>query len=265
MLTLIGGVVAWLMAAGLLGSLTDNGSGGAAATVATIFVLLLTAVVVIALVAAIVDTVKLHRRDPAVRSRAVALTTHHPVRSHAYRYPPKHRFSWVFGWIMMLILLGLGVAALPGLVNGIAYLAGGESGVTFVPVSAGQDCGRYGCSPITNGYLQTPGHPPVTWPDAVPLGVPFQVRQPLMKWGFGSQLIENKPGAVGSIVAGLFFDGVSVLVLFFGYRLGRNWRRHRQAASGGRADGLGSVAQVSGRAGVVGDAVEDGGAAGAGG
>lgn len=241
MLTLIGGVVAWLVAAGLLGSLTNNGSGGVAARVATIFVLLLTALVVIALIAAIVDTVKLHRREPAVRSRAVALTTHHPVRSHAYRYPPKHRFSWVFGWIMLLILLGLGVAALPGLVDGIAYLTGGESSVTFVPVSAGQDCGRYGCSPVTNGYLQTPGDPQVTWPGAAPTGVPFQVRQPLMKWGFGSQLIEDKAGAIGSIFAGLFFDGVSVLVLFFGYRLGRNWWRHRQAAAGGRLAGSGAA------------------------
>lgn len=62
---------------------------------------------------------------------------------------------------------------------------------------------------MTNGYLQTPGDPQVTWPGAAPLGVPFQVRQPLMKWGFGSQLIEDKAGAIGSIVAGLFFDGVS--------------------------------------------------------
>lgn len=223
-------MVAWLVAAGLLGSLTDNGSGGAAATVATVFVLLLTAIVVIALVAAIVDSVKLRGRDADVRSWALALATHHPARAHAYRYPPKHRVSFVFGWIMMLVLLGLGVAAFPGLVNGIAYLAGAEHGVTFMPVSAGQQCGRYGCSAITNGYLQTPGDPSATWPDAVPLGVPFQVRQPMMGWGFGSQLINGDGGAVGSIVAGAFFDAVAVLVLFFGYRLGRNWWRHRLAS-----------------------------------
>lgn len=117
---------------------------------------------------------------------------------------------------------------------------------------------------MTNGYLQAPGDPRVTWPGAVPLGVPFQVRQPLMNWGFGAQLIDGDGGAVGSIFAGLFFDGVSVLVLFLGYRLGRNWWGHRQEAGGGRrANGLGSVAQVRGRAGVVGDAVEDGGASGA--
>ncbi len=233
MWTLLGGVVAWLVAAGLLGSLTNNGSGGAAATVATVFVLLLTAVVVIALIAAIVDTVKISRRDAGVRARAVSLTTHHPVRAHAYRYPPKHRFSFVFAWIMLLVLLGLGVAALPGLVNGIAFLAGDENSVTFVPVSAGQTCGRYGCSPVTNGYLQTPGDPSATWPGEATLGVPFQVRQPLMDWGFGSQLIDGDGAAAGSIFAGLFFDGVSAVVLFFGYRLARNWWRHRQAAATG--------------------------------
>lgn len=229
--TLFGGVVAWLAATGTLGALTDNGSGGAAADVATAFVLLLTALVVIALIAAIVDTVKLRRRDPHVRTRAVALTTHHPVRAHAYRYPPKHRFSWVFGWIMLLILVGLGVAALPGLVNGVAFLAGAENSVTFVPLSAGQVCGRGGCSPVTNGYLQVPGDPSATWPNQVALGVPFQVRQPLMNWGFGAQLIDGDGGAILSIIAGVFFDAMSVLVLFCGYKLTRNWWRHRQMAA----------------------------------
>ncbi len=165
------GVVAWLVAAGLLGSLINNGAGGAGgagATVATVFVLLLTVIVVIALVAAIVDTVKLRRRDAGVRSRAVSMTTHHPVRAHAYRYPPKHRFSWVFGWIMLLVLLGMGVASFPGLVNGVAYLAGAESSAMFMPVSSGQQCGRGGCSPITNGYLETAGDPAVTWPGCFP-------------------------------------------------------------------------------------------------
>lgn len=227
--TLTIGVVAWLVAVGLLGTLDPNASGAGEAFGA-ILVILLTAIVVIALIAAIVDSVKLRGRDPGVRSRASSLTSHHPVRSHAYRYPPKHRGSWVFGWILMLILLGLGVAAFPGLVNGIAYLAGAENSVTFMPVSSGQQCGRYGCSPITNGFLETPGDPSVTWSGSVPLGVPFQVRQPLMDWGFGSELIGGDGGAIGSIFAGALFDGFSVLVLFAAYRLIRNWRRHRQMA-----------------------------------
>ena len=32
----------------------------------------------------------------------------------------------MFSWLVMAILLGLGVVALPALVNGVAYLAGAE-------------------------------------------------------------------------------------------------------------------------------------------
>lgn len=226
--TLSGGVVAWLVATGSLGALTDNGSGGVAAGVLTAFVLLLTALVVIALIAAVADTVKLRRRDPDVRARAVALTTHHPVRAHAYRYPPKHRLSWMYGWIMLLVFAGLGVAALPGLVDGVAFLAGAENSVTFVPVSAGQQCGKGGCHPVTNGYLQVPGSPSATWPGQAPLGVPFQVRQPIMDWGFGGELIDGDGTAIGMVIAGVFFDGITVLVIFSGCMLTRNWLRHRR-------------------------------------
>jgi hypothetical protein len=58
---------------------------------------------------------------------AIQRTRHYPARAHASSYPPRHRFTRVFGWVMMLILLGIGVAALPGLVDGVAYLAGAES------------------------------------------------------------------------------------------------------------------------------------------
>ena len=61
----------------------------------------------------------------------------------------------MFSWLVMAILLGLGVVALPALVNGVAYLAGAENTATFVPTSYGQMCGRGGCSTITNGYLGT--------------------------------------------------------------------------------------------------------------
>jgi hypothetical protein len=44
---------------------------------------------------------------------------HYPVRAHAYRYPPRHRWTWVFSWLVMAILLGLGVVALPALVDGV--------------------------------------------------------------------------------------------------------------------------------------------------
>jgi hypothetical protein len=252
--TAVGSAAAWLVTLGLLGSLDPNASGAAIA-VPAIFVLLLTAVFVVALVASIVDTVRLHRISPDVRSRAVGHVAHHPARAHAYRYPPRHRFTWVFAWVFMLILLGIGVAVLPGFVDGVAYLAGGESNATFVPVSYGQHCSRSGCSTVTNGYLESGsaafsgagsgssgslggapggsvgGGPSVTWPGQVPLGQPFTVRAPLMDWGFGSTLIDGDGTAIGYIFAGVLLDGGAVFVLFAAYKLGRNWLRHRRRAT----------------------------------
>jgi len=217
-------VVAWLTAAGLLGSLAPDGGSGAGVAVGSIFVLLLTVAAIVALVASVTDTVRLRRRDPGVRQRAAGLTAHHPARAHAYSYPPRHRFTWVFGWITMVILLGLGVAALPGLVDGVAYLAGAESTSVFRPASYGQDCGRSGCTTVTHGSLASGAS--VTWPDQVPIGQAFPVRTPLWNWGFGSQLIDGGGSATGLIVAGVLLDGFSVIVLVHVVKLARRWRRH---------------------------------------
>lgn len=245
----MGSAVAWVVTLGLLGSLDPNASGAAIA-VPAMFVLLLTAVFVLAVVASIVDTVRLHRTDRDVRSQAAGRVTHHPVRGHAYRYPPRHRFSWVFAWVFMVILVGIGVAVLPGFVDGVAYLAGAESNATFVPVSYGQQCSKSGCSTVTNGYLESgsagssgsgsvggapggsfAGGTSVTWPGQVPLGQPFTVRAPLMDWGFGSTLIDGDGTAIGYIFAGVLLDGGAVLVLFAGYKLARNWLVHRRQGS----------------------------------
>ena len=226
--TAVVSIVAWLVALGLLGALAPNARGAGQAVAAIFVLLLLTIVFVVALVASVVDTVKLHRLDPGVRNHATQRTTHFPVGAHAYRYPPRHRFTWVFAWVLLVILVGIGVAVLPGLVNGAAYLAGAEKTVMFLPTSYGQQCGRYGCSTITNGFLQNSGQTAVTWPGQVPLDQPFPVREPLWAWGWGSQLIHSDLGAVGTIVGGLFFDGLSVLVLWAAVLAARNWWRHRQ-------------------------------------
>ena len=245
--TAVGSAVAWLVTLGLLGSL-DPSASGAAIAVPAIFVLLLTALFAVALVASIVDTVRLHRVDPDVRSRAGGHVAHHPVQAHAYRYPPRHKFTWVIAWVFMAILVGIGVAALPGFVDGVAYLAGAESNATFVPVSYGQQCSRSGCSTVTNGYLESglptsagagsvggapdfAGGTSITWPGQVPLGQPFTVRAPLMNWGFGSTLIDGDGTAIGYIFAGVLLDGGSVLVLFAAYKLVGNWLRHRRQAA----------------------------------
>jgi hypothetical protein len=225
--TAVASFVAWLVAVGLLGSLGPN-AHGAGQAVAAISVLLLTIVVVVALVASVVDSAKLRSLDPGVRNHARQRTTHHPVIAHAYRYPPHHRFTWFFAWLLLVIFVGIGIAILPGLVNGVAYLTGAEKSVMFLPTSYGQQCGRYGCSTVTDGFLQNPGETPVTWPGQVPLDLPFPVREPVWAWGWGSQLIHSDLGAVGTVLGGLFFDGLSVIVLIFAVKAVRNWWRHRQ-------------------------------------
>jgi hypothetical protein len=218
-------VVAWLVAAGLLGALAPGGSGAGVA-VGSVFILLLTVVALTGLVASVVDTVRLHRLDPGLRARARPRTAHHPVRAHAYRYPPRHRFSWVFGWIMMAVVFGLAIPALPGLVNGVAYLAGAESTTTFLPLSYSQDCGRGGCHTVTDGILANGAS--ATWPDEAPLGTSFTVREPLWNWGFGSGLLDGDGGATGSVIAGVIFDGFALLVLYALVKLVRQWLGHRR-------------------------------------
>jgi hypothetical protein len=218
-------VVAWLTVTALVGGLAPDARGPGLA-VAAIFVLLLTAVAVVGLVASIADTVRLRRRDPGLRARAGQRTVHYPARAHAYSYPPRHRFTWIFGWVMMLVLFGIGVAALPGLVDGVGYLAGAESSTAFLPTSYGQACGRSGCTTVTNGVLASGAQ--VTWPDKVLLDLPFPVRQPAWDWGFGSQLIDGDGTAIGFIFAGVLFDGAAVLVLVHLVKLVRRRLRHYQ-------------------------------------
>lgn len=227
-------IVALLVAAGLLGSLAPNATGGAGVAVASVLILLLAITAVVALVASIADTVRLHRLDRGVRARAAARTSHHPVRAHAYRYPPRHRWTRVFNWLMMVILLGVGVVTLPALVDGVAYLAGAENTATFLPTSYGQNCGRGGCTTVTDGYLGTDGgSAAATWPHKVPLGQSFTVREPVWDWGFGSVLIDGDGSAAAFIVAGILIDGFSGFILFAFYKVVRQWvRRRRQSASG---------------------------------
>jgi hypothetical protein len=226
-------VVAFVVAAGLLGSAAPNASG-AGVGVASVFILLLGIVAVVSLIASIVDTVRLHRLDPGVRAQAAPRTAHHPAHAHPYRYPPRHRWTWVFTWLVMAVLLGLGVATLPALVDGVAYLAGAENTAVFTPTSSGQICGRGGCHTVTNGYLGTGSHAaPATWPGQVPLGQPFTVRQPLWNWAWGSQLINDDGSAIAYIIVGVLIDGFCVFILFAMYKVVRQWlRRRRQPVSG---------------------------------
>ena len=74
---------------------------------------------------------------------------------------PQHGLSFLAAWVMLVCMLGLGVLFLPGVVNGVSYLSGGNS-VLFVPQSWQPTCSYYYstgnvCSTSTNGILETGG------------------------------------------------------------------------------------------------------------
>jgi hypothetical protein len=195
----------------------------------SVMVVGLGALTVVGVVAAVVDTALLRRRPPAVRAQAAPLAAHHPSHPHAHHYPPRHRITWALRWVGMVLILVVAVVSVPGVVDGAAYLAGAENTVTFDPVSHQTNCDQYGCQTSTEGVLETGGAGvDATWPDVVPLGRPFQVREPLWRWGLGAALIDSDGIAVGAVVVSLLIEGAGVLVLVFLVKLARNWRRHRQ-------------------------------------
>ena len=197
-------------------NLSENLTGTAGIlSVITVFVLL--ALGLAGLVVVIVDTSRLHRADAAVRVSARDSVPHHPLYAHMSRYPPDHRGSWVFAIFMLVAMTGITVAILPAEVNSWAYAVGAENQDTFNPVSYGQACISLprggGCHTVTEGYLSTSGAD-VIWGSQVPLGQPFRVHDPLWAWGRGRNLISGDGSAIGNIVAGLFFDGVTLLLLY---------------------------------------------------
>jgi hypothetical protein len=188
------------------------------------------AVTIVGIVAAVVDTALLRRRSPAIRAQAVPLAAHHPSRPHAHHYPPRHAVSWAVRWVGMALIVVVAVVSVPGLVDGVAYLAGAEKTGTFDPVSYQTDCYvRGGCQTSTDGILHT-GETGVdaTWPDVVPLGRPFQVREPLWRWGLGEALIDSRGIAVAAVLVCLLIEAAAVLVIITLVRLTRNWLRHRR-------------------------------------
>ena len=192
---------------------------GKAETLGVIPAFVLLALVLAGLVAVIADTSRIHRADAAVRVSAKGRVSHYPLYAHAHRYPPHHHGSWVFAIVMLVVMTGIAVFLLPAQVNSWAYAVGAENHDTFNPVSYGQACGGSvshgggGCRTVTEGYLSKSGAH-VTWGTPVPLGQPFSVREPLWAWGTGRTLTNGDGSAIPTIVAGLFFDGVALLLLY---------------------------------------------------
>lgn len=211
----IGSLIGLVVYAGIDVSLFENLTG-TAETLRVIPVLVLLALVLAGLVVVIVDTSRIHRADAAVRVSAKGSVSHYPLYAHAHRYPPHHHGSWVFVIVMLVAMTSLAVFLLPADVNSWAYAVGAENQDTFNPVSYGPACitvPRRGCHTVTEGYLSKSGAD-VTWGSQMPLGQPFSVRDPLWAWGTGRTLISGDGSAIGTIVAGLFFDGVALLLLY---------------------------------------------------
>jgi hypothetical protein len=212
----VGSVIGLAVYVGIDVNLFENLTGTAEVLgVIPVFVLL--ALVLAGLVVVVVDTSRIRRADAAVRVSARGSVSHYPLYAHVYRYPPRHHGSWVFAIVMLVAMTGVTVFILPAEVNSWAYVVGAENQGTFYPVSYGQACISVprggGCHTVTEGYLSK-SDTDATWGSQVPLGQPFGVRDPLWAWGRGRTLISGDSSAIANIVAGLFFDGATLLLLY---------------------------------------------------
>lgn len=225
---------AWVAVGSLIGLVVYVGIGvslfesltGTAETLSFIPVFLLLALFLAGLLVVIVDTTSIHRADAGLQLTAKGSVSHYPLYAHAHRYPPRHRGSWVFTMFMLLVMTGVTVAILPAEVNSLAYVIGVGNQDTFNPVSYGQACSKGGCHTVTQGYLSKSGAD-VTWGSQVTLGQPFPVREPVWAWGTGRNLVSGYGSAIALIIVGLFFNGITLLLLFALVTIVRHTRLRR--------------------------------------
>jgi len=221
--TALGGFLAFLVAMSVYSNqYSDATDSGPAAVLA--IAMALAALTVTGVVMAVVTSLVLRRQSAAQRARAVSYVDRQPDRRSA------RSSGLALASGLLVIALGSAVLFLPGLVDGASYLAGGKT-ATFVPQSHEVSCsyrGNGGCSTVTIGILRTAdGSVRSTWPDEVPLGRPFGVREPVWTWGLGSALIDGDGIAVGAALISLLFDGLLVLAAIYFIKVVR--RRVRQA------------------------------------
>jgi len=199
----------------LAGSLT-----GTAGALSLIPVLMLLGLALAGLAVVIIDTSLIHRADAAVRASAKGTVSHYPLYAHAHRWPPRHPASWIAGLFMLVAMTCITAFYLPAEVNAWAYVVGAEHQDTFRPVSYSQNCSpgqgrtsRSNCITVTEGYLTRSGEH-ATWTTQVPLNQPFSVRDPVWAWGTGRNLTMGYGSAIPTVIAGVFFDGIAVLLLY---------------------------------------------------
>jgi hypothetical protein len=212
----IGSVIGLVVYVGIDVNLFRNLTG-TAETLSVVPVFVLLALVLAGIVVVVVDTSRIHRADAAARVSAKRNVSHYPLYAHAHRYPPRHHGSWVFAIVMLVGMTWIAVFLLPADVNSWANVAGAENQDTFNPASYAQACSGIprsgGCHTVTEGYLSKSGED-VTWGSQVPLDQPFSVRDPLWAFGSGRTLISGDGSAIGTIIAGLFFDAVALVLLY---------------------------------------------------
>jgi hypothetical protein len=224
----------WVLASGLVAALALAavraslwaGATGALAALSDVALILLLAVAVVAVIMVITDTGRLRRRHDAVRTDAASRTSHHPVTRHPFRAPVHDLWSHVFVWFILGIVLVVTALSLPDQVNAYAYVAGAGRSATFLPQTTSVSCstGRGGgCSTVTDGVLETDPRVSVVWNGQVPLGQPFQVRQPVWA-GWTTPALMNGNTAAIDIAAACVIAG-------FVHMARRARRRRRKAPS----------------------------------
>lgn len=185
------------------------------------------ALTVASLVMVVATSIRLRRRTAAQRAQAVS-----SADRKASRRASSGRSDWALASGLLAVALGTAVLFLPGLVDGVSYLASSKT-ATFVPQSYTVSCSFHangGCRTVTLGILKTGGGVHSTWPDKVPLGRPFQVREPVWTWGVGAGLIDGDGIAVGAALFSLLCDGLTVLAAIFFINVARSQLGRRRRA-----------------------------------
>ncbi len=211
----VGSVIGLVVYAGIGVNLFKNLTG-TAETLSVIPVVVLLALALTGLVVVVVDTSRINRAHPAAQVSAKDSVSHYPVYARAslsaaspWQLGVRHRRARRDDWYRR---------DSPALRSELVGLCGvAERQDTFNPVSYGQayvaGTRGGGCHTVTEGYLSHSGAH-VTWTSQVPLGQPFGVPEPLWAWGTGRNLMNGDAAAIGTIIAGLFFDGVALLLVY---------------------------------------------------
>lgn len=223
--TALGGFIAFLVAISAYSNqYSDATDTGPVAILAV--AMGLGALTVAGIVMAVATSVLVRRQAKARQAQAISDADRRAARL-------SRKYDWATASVLLVLALGAAVLFLPGMVNGVSYIAGGKM-VTFVPQTYGVSCSYHGtgdCSTVTIGFLKTGGGDVrSTWPHDVPLGRPFLVREPVWTWGVGSALIDGDGIAVGAAIVSLLLNWVAVVAtVYFVKVIRRKLGRSRRA------------------------------------